>query len=87
MMLLSGFSRARKAKAAICWFFFMQGVMFGNWGGILPVVKEEQGISNTVLGGVLVAAVCGAMIALPLVDAVSKRFGSGFSLLVGGLLT
>lgn len=86
-MLLSGFSRARKAKTAICWFFFMQGLMFGNWGGILPVVKKEQGISNTVLGGILVAAVGGAMIALPLVNAATKRFGSGLSLLVGGLLT
>lgn len=85
-MLLSGFSRARKAKAAICWFFFMQGVMFGNWGGILPQVKIEQNISNSVLGGILVAAVCGAIVSLPLVNLVTKRFGSGFALFVGGLL-
>lgn len=86
MMLCSGISRARKAKIAIGFFFFSQGLTFGNFGGILPAVKELHDVSNPVLGAILVAAVFGGLIAMPIISYLSKRFGSSFSLFLGALL-
>ncbi len=59
----------------------------GNWAGILPTVKLEQNLSNEILGAILVAAVLGAMVALPVVSWVTKRWGSGIALFLGAMLT
>jgi MFS family permease len=87
VMLCTGFTRGRKAKISICWYFFTEGCILGNWAGLLPTAKIEQDLSNQVLGAVLVAAIIGAMSALPVVSSVTKRWGSGFSLLWGAILS
>lgn len=79
------FTRVRKAKLAISWYFFVVGAVFGNWAAIIPFVKENQNLSNGVLGAILVAAVAGAMLALPGVTYCNNYFGSGISTTFGSL--
>jgi MFS family permease len=57
----------------------------GNWAGVLPQIKKNHHLNNTVLGGVLLSAVFGALLALPLVTWVTEKYGSGVSLFFGGL--
>jgi MFS family permease len=57
----------------------------GNWAGILPQIKKNHNLNNTVLGGILIAAVFGALLALPVVSGVTEKYGSGVSLFFGGL--
>lgn len=80
-----GFTRVRKAKLAISWYFFAVGMIMGNWAALLPFVKEEQGINNGVLGGLLVGAVGGAMLALPVITYSNDHFGCGISVTLGSL--
>jgi MFS family permease len=87
MVLCTAFTRSRKAKISISWFFFTQGAILGNWAGILPAVKQEQDLSNEILGAILVAAIFGAMAALPIVSWVTKQWGSGMALFLGAILT
>lgn len=85
-MICTGFTRSRKVKLAIAWYFFSEGATIGNWAALLPTVKEEQDLSNGTLGLVLIASVVGAILSLPFVSYVTSRFGSGFALFMGGLL-
>lgn len=86
MLCCSGFTRARKAKFAVSCYFFSMGSALGAWAGVLPQVKKDHGLNNSILGATLVAAVFGAIAALPLVTYFSQKFGSGFSLFLGGLI-
>lgn len=86
MMFCSGFKRARKAKLSISWYFLSVGAILGNWSSILPAVKNDQNVSNLELGLILVAAVFGAILAVPVVTEISKRYGCGLSLFLGGIV-
>lgn len=85
MSVSAGASRPTKARLAICWFFFAEGCTLGNFSGILPTIKIEQNLSNPVLGAIFVAAIGGALLALPVVSIVTNKYGSGKSLITGGL--
>lgn len=79
-------TRTGKAKAAISWFFFVTGAALGNWASLLPFVKDEQNISNGELGFILLAAVGGALIALPLITYCNNHYGTGWSTTFSGVL-
>jgi MFS family permease len=79
-------TRTGKAKAAISWFFFVTGATLGNWATLLPFVKEEQNISNGELGLILLAAVGGALIALPIITYCNNRYGTGWSTMGSGII-
>eukprot|EP01031_Cornospumella_fuschlensis_P030842 gene30842-37267_t len=86
MLAVSGFTRSRKVKLAIGWYFFAEGAILGTWAAMLPQVKDDQDLSNASLGLVLIAAVGGALASIPFSSYIAGRFGSGLSLLFGGLL-
>ena len=79
-------TRTGKAKVAISWFFFVTGATLGNWASLLPFVKDEQNISNGELGLILLAAVAGALIALPIITYFNDTYGSGWSVLGSGIM-
>lgn len=85
MMLDEG--RIRNAKIAIAYYFFCLGSELGCWAGILPRIKKDHDLSNTTLGGILVAAVFGAILALPTVTMILEKYGSRFSLIAGGVIS
>jgi MFS family permease len=86
MFCCSNFTRARKAKFAVSCYFFSLGCVLGTWAGVLPQIKEDHDLSNSVLGGILVASIFGAILAMPCVSYFTENYGSGFSLFLGGLL-
>eukprot|EP00597_Dinobryon_sp_UTEXLB2267_P002600 CAMPEP_0170063812 /NCGR_PEP_ID=MMETSP0019_2-20121128/4539_1 /TAXON_ID=98059 /ORGANISM="Dinobryon sp., Strain UTEXLB2267" /LENGTH=494 /DNA_ID=CAMNT_0010270335 /DNA_START=81 /DNA_END=1568 /DNA_ORIENTATION=+ len=55
----------------------------GNWAALLPQVKDQVHISNAILGVSLIAAIFGAIVAIPVATYVSKNYGSGFSTICG----
>lgn len=85
-MLCNAITRTRKAKIAIAWFFFVTGGTLGNWASLLPFVKDEQNIGNGELGLILLAAIGGALIALPIVTYCNNKYGSGYSTMGSGVI-
>lgn len=79
-------SRTGKAKIAIAWFFFVTGATLGNWAALLPAVEDEQDISNGELGLILLAAVGGALMALPIITYCNNNYGSGWSTMGSGVI-
>eukprot|EP01039_Chlorochromonas_danica_P000563 gene564-605_t len=86
MICVTGFTRSRKVKLAISWYFFSQGAVVGNWAAILPTIKEEQKLTNGSLGLILIASIVGAVLSLPFVSSIIQRFGSGVALFLGGFM-
>jgi MFS family permease len=79
-------SRTSKAKTSIGWYFFLAGATLGNWAALLPFTKTEQNIGNGELGLILLAAVGGALCALPLVTSFINAQGSRVSTVGSALL-
>jgi MFS family permease len=86
MVICTGFTRSRKVKLAISWYFFCEGAAIGNWAALLPTVKDEQNITNGELGLVLISAVGGAIFSVPIVSYLCNRYGSGVGLFIGGII-
>mmetsp|Transcript_30116 Transcript_30116/g.50368 ORF Transcript_30116/g.50368 Transcript_30116/m.50368 type:complete len:574 (-) Transcript_30116:158-1879(-) len=86
-MNLGQLTRTWRAKIAISWFFLVTGASLGNWAAILPFVKDEQDLSNGTLGLVLLAAIGGALIALPIVTYFNGKFGTGPSTTISSLIS
>ena len=70
---------------SISWYFFFIGFAIGNWISRLADIREHNHLSYTMLGSLLVLAAIGALISLPIVSELSKRYGSAKCLLIGGL--
>jgi MFS family permease len=71
--------------AAITWFFFNEGATIGIWAALIPEVKQVHHISNTMLGIVLIGAVGGALLSMPVSAFCVGKFGSAISTLLGSL--
>ncbi len=72
-MSVGGTAKARIAVAVV---FAANGAMFGNWAVRIPAVKTGLDLSDAALGGALLVPAVGALVSMPLVGAVSARFGS-----------
>jgi hypothetical protein len=46
--------------------FFLQGLSFASWASRIPSIQQTLGLSDTELGGVLLALPAGLMISLPI---------------------
>ena len=64
--------RARRAVQTI---FFVAGVALAAWAPMVPYAKERAGLTEGVLGLVLLALGIGGVIAMPLTGAACRRFG------------
>ena len=62
------------------------GCVIGNWAAILPFVKDEQHISNGLLGLILISAIGGALLALPIITYLNDHYGSGLSTIIGSIV-
>jgi hypothetical protein len=72
-----------KVKVSIAFYFNMVGFMLGNWVARIPSVKEVHDLDDAMFGLVLVTALVGACLCLPIVTPVVERFGSCAGVLVG----
>ncbi|WP_139922640.1 MFS transporter [Hymenobacter sp. DG01] len=56
--------------------FLLQGLCFSTWAARIPTVQQQLGLSDTELGGVLLAVPVGSMASLPLSGWLVARYGS-----------
>lgn len=61
-------------------------ILLGLWAGLIPSVKELYGLSNTVLGGILVAAVAGGILCLPVAAYGVSKQGSAKTTCGGAII-
>ena len=78
-MLVSEGFKERYRLLGIAWYFFYFGSIFGLWATLIPSVKDLYGVSDTILGLILLGAIGGALFALPVATSANNRFGSGYS--------
>jgi predicted MFS family arabinose efflux permease len=77
----------RANRIAVCIFFFVNGLLYGNWTARLPAIQRFYDISNSMLGGLLFTMAVGAVLAMPFAGWLSTRFGSKTITQVGGILS
>lgn len=71
-------------RAAVAAMFFLQGLSFASWASRIPSIQERLGLSESALGGVLLALPVGSMVSLPLSGWLVARRGSA-AVVVGAL--
>lgn len=63
-------------RLAVSIFFFINGFLYANWISRLPEVQAFYGVSNSMLGTLLLCSAAGAIIAMPFSGWLTVRFGS-----------
>ena len=66
----------RRARLAIAFFFFADGLLLGSWATRIPAVQRQADVTTTQLGLALFAASLGALVAMPLAGWIGARVGS-----------
>ncbi|SNC64688.1 Fucose permease [Hymenobacter gelipurpurascens] len=70
-------------RLAVSAAFLLQGLCFSTWAARIPTVQQQLGLSDTELGGVLLAVPVGSMASLPLSGWLVARYGSRQLTLLG----
>ncbi|GGG42679.1 MFS transporter [Hymenobacter glacieicola] len=73
----------RTYRLAVSAAFLLQGLCFSTWAARIPTVQQQLGLSDTELGGVLLAVPVGSMASLPLSGWLVARFGSRLLTVLG----
>ncbi|HEX3615564.1 MAG TPA: MFS transporter [Solirubrobacteraceae bacterium] len=66
----------RRQRATVLATFFSQGAMFASWAAHIPEVKLRIGVSDGLLGTILLATPVGAAVAMLITGRLLTRFGS-----------
>src|SRR5581483_1184515 len=69
-------ARPRPARFAVAAIFLLNGLALANWIARIPDVKQQLGLSDQLLGVVLLFAAVGALVAQPTVGWLIRRVGS-----------
>lgn len=72
-------------ETSLSLFYFQLGFIYASWISRLPDTQTALGIDNGELGLVLVCAIFGGMLGLPLATWLINKIGSGNSLYLGSL--
>lgn len=84
--LILALSRPRHIyRAAVSASFLLQGLCFSTWAARIPSIQQKLHLSETELGGVLLAVPVGSVFSLPLAGWLVANYGSR-TLAVAGLL-
>ncbi|MBX0290022.1 MFS transporter [Hymenobacter sp. HSC-4F20] len=70
-------------RVAVSASFLLQGLCFSTWAARIPTVQQQLGLTDTELGGVLLAVPVGSMVSLPLSGWLVARFGSRLLTVLG----
>ncbi|WP_236704892.1 MFS transporter [Hymenobacter sp. AT01-02] len=76
----------RTYRIAVSATFLLQGLCFSTWAARIPTMQQQLGLSDTELGGVLLAVPVGSMASLPLSGWLVARYGSRQLTVLGLLL-
>ncbi|WP_234736623.1 MFS transporter [Tellurirhabdus bombi] len=63
-------------RIAVGVLFFLQGLSFASWASRIPTIQQTLGLSDTALGGVLLALPAGLMLSLPFSGWLIAKTGS-----------
>ncbi|WP_240796605.1 MFS transporter [Streptomyces sp. RFCAC02] len=66
----------RRLRAALTFFFGLDGFLFAGWVVRIPDVKEQTGASPSALGLALLGVSVGAVVTMVLIGRLCERFGS-----------
>ena len=77
---------ARRARLAVAGYFFANGSAVGGWVPHVPDRARDLGLNPAQLGVTLLAAGCGAVVAMPLAGWLTSRVGSRRVAFLGGCL-
>ena len=66
----------KKNRLAVAILFFINGLIYANWVARLPEIQSLYGLSNSMLGTVLLCNAAGAITAMPFAGIITHRFGS-----------
>ena len=66
----------KKKRLAVAILFFINGLIYANWVARLPEIQSLYGLSNSMLGTVLLCNAAGAITAMPFAGIITHRFGS-----------
>lgn len=75
-----------KRKFAIGWFSILNGIVYSNWGVLIPEVKLLHSLSNGQLGAILAVAILGSFLALFCAPKYIEFFGSKSATYFGSIL-
>jgi predicted MFS family arabinose efflux permease len=56
--------------------FLVHGTIMSSWAPLVPIAKAQLGVSDGVLGGILLGLGAGAIVAMPIAGLLSVRIGS-----------
>src|ERR1700761_6355853 len=73
-------------RVAVCAMFFMSGLCYASWASRIPAIKQYMHLSETDLGGLLLAIPIGLMCSLPFIGWVIPKIGSRKLLIISILL-
>jgi MFS family permease len=76
----------RVHRLAVGTSFFLQGLCFSSWAARIPTMQHRLGLTDTQLGGVLLAVPVGLLLSLPLSGWLVSRYGSKPLTVLGVLL-
>lgn len=74
-------------QCAIGSYFGFKGLIFGYYAAVIPQLKVLHGLSNIIFGLVLLSAVGGALLSMPLVVYLNRKIGSAKSSVLGAVTT
>jgi MFS family permease len=66
----------RRTRLAVALFYFGQGIAFASWASRIPDIKLALGMSDAVLGSILLALPLGQLCTMPVSGRLVTRYGS-----------
>ncbi|WP_343704373.1 MFS transporter [Chitinophaga sp.] len=78
-------SKARRARIAITFFFFISGFGFSTWASRIPDIQHRLQLNEAQLGSVLFALPLGLMFTMPVTGLLLQRFSSSVIMFAGSL--
>lgn len=76
----------RRARVGVMVAFLANGATFGTWATRIPEIRDNLGLSDSVLGFALLSIAAGAVLAMPIAGSLIGRFSSRNMVLLGTLL-
>ncbi len=77
----------RNPRVVLCFFYFVQGIVFASWASRIPDIKNILSLSEATLGGILFSIPVGQMVTMVLAAWLIKRYGSRKMLTISVVLS
>lgn len=73
-------------RYAVATIFFIQGLAFASWASRIPTIQQSLNLSESALGGVLLALPVGLMVSLPFSGWLIAKAGSRILVIIGAMI-